>query len=991
MDFQNFKKINTLLGFIVLIIATTVYALTMESSASLWDCGEFISAAYKQQVVHPPGAPLFLMIARIFTLFAGGNEQIIPLTVNFMSALCSGLAMMFLFWITSQIARRILVGYNEDVIPTDKAYIALGAGFVAALTGTFLDSVWFSAVEGEVYAASLMCTALVFWCAMKWEERAEHPYSDRWLLLIAFICGCSIFIHWLNLLCIPAIVMLYYFRRYTPTPRNTLIAFGIAILILGVIYSSITKIVGTAASFELFFVNSLGMPFNSGLIVFIILFLSSIVFGLWYAYKNNKPVLYNVLTAVVLILTGYSTITQAVIRSNAGTNIDMNSPRDIVSLASYLEREQYGSRPFLTGYYYTAPVVGITELGKKYQRGEKKYDVVGEKIEYEFKGKKIFFPRVYDPQHKDNYERWLGKKGEPNYLDNIKFFFQYQIGHMYVRYLLWNFVGRQNDEQGYGDIKDGNWLSGINFIDGLRLGNQSNLPDIVKNHPARNTYYFLPLLLAILGIVYHFTNDKRHALVVLLLFFLCGIAIIIQGNSPPVEPRERDYIFAGSFWAFTIWIGVGVIALYDILKSYMPGTTAAALATFLSLSVPAVMGYQNWDDHNRHGKTTARDFAANYLESCAPNAIIFTQGDNDTYPLWYVQEVENVRRDVRVVNLSLLGVDWYINQLRRKVNDADPVPMTLSQDKIRGSTRDAVPFVEGSEYENANMELSDFIKFIGDDKKTMPLRGGDNTNYYPTKNLSFAVDKEAVLKSGAIANKDIPKVVDKLEWKMNKGSLYKNDLMVLDIINANKWKRPIYFAVSVASSSYMGLQKYFQQEGLAYRLVPVEFESQPPYMGGVNSQILYDNIMKKFKYGHVNNPAVHVDNDSKRMLLTFRNHYARLADALLTEGDTTKAIEVLNRGMEEIPETAAPLDMYMLSTVQAYFDAKAFDKGNALVEKVATNISQDLKYYASLSPEDARIYKRDQDAANGLMGMFRKSAKDYNQPELAKKLDELMK
>lgn len=998
MEFKRFKLFNDIGGWVMFLIATSVYTLTMEATASLWDCGEFIASAYKLQVVHPPGAPTFLMIGRLFSLLAMGDVDLVPVALNFMSAVCSGFAMMFLFWITTYLAGRILdIAKDAQSIEMGQAVAILGAGAVAALSGTFLTSVWFSAVEGEVYSMSLMFTALVFWAIFKWESKADELYGDRWLLFIAFLVGFTIFIHWLNLLAIPAIVFVYYFKRYEYSRKGTAIAMLVSIGILGFILGGIiTGIIDIIAFFELMFVNEFGLPFNSGLIFSLLLLIGGLTYALWYTYKNEKAVAHNILLALLFILMGYSTVTVTVIRSNSDPNIDMNNPDDIIALATYLKREQYGSRPFLTGYYYNDQIVNYKKIGTKYQRGEKKYDVVGDKIDYVRRGKSKFFPRIYDPSHKDRYERGLGlgKNEKPTFSDNIHFFLRYQIGHMYVRYFMWNFVGRQNDDQGtWGSLKDGNWVSGISLIDSMWLGSpQSDLPEHLKSTPTRNTYFFIPFLLGLLGMVFHFTEKRKHAFAVLLLFLFSGVAIIVQGNSPPIEPRERDYIFAASFWTFCIWLGLGVVALYDVFKRKGMGAAAGAVA--IGLLAPLLMGTQNWNDHDRSDRYAARDFAANYLNSCAPNAIIFTQGDNDTYPLWYAQEVEGIRRDVRVVNLSLLGVDWYINQLQRKVNDAEPVPMTLTPDKIRGTNRDLVPVYANPNIapEGKYVSLLDVMGFVADDSKGSKV-GEESSDYIPTRNLELPVNAQELIQQGAIAPEDISLIDSPMQWQIpaGKSSLYKNDLMVYDIIAAiarDGWKRPIYFAISVSNSSYMGLEKYFQLEGLAYRVVPIPTKSEGPYMGRVNPSIMYNNLMNRFKFGNINNPEVHVDTDLRRMIFNFRGNYSRLAEALIERGYNEKAVEVLDKSIEVMPDAAAPFNIYMYSTIQNYYDAGAFDKANALVDEVSDRLIAELKYYNELSPAQLRAYKQDQKMNQDFIMLFIGAARERGQTEFAEKLEE---
>ncbi len=997
MDIQKFKQLNWIGGWLIFLVSAAVYTLTMESTASLWDCGEFIASSYKLQVVHPPGASLFLMIGRMFTLLAGGNPLLVALSVNFMSALCSGAAMMFLFWITTHMARRLLVRDGEELTGS-QVIVILGAGLIAGLAGTFCDSIWFSAVEGEVYSMALFWSAVVFWAILRWEEVADEPHADRWLLFIAFWIGCSIFVHWLNLLTIPAMTFVYYFRRHEVSTKGMAIAFGVSIVLVGLILSGvITGIVSIMAVFELGMVNSFGLPFNSGLIFFMLLLIGGIGAALWYTRKNNHPVLNKILLGFTFVLIGYSTIFTSVIRSNANPNIDMNSPEDIVSLSTYLKREQYGSRPFLTGHNFTAKFDGTQVIGKKYAKGDGKYDEVGERLEYTYKGGKMLFPRIYsqDANHPQLYRSWLGLKPnqKPSYFDNIRFFFKYQIRHMYVRYFLWNFAGRQNDEQGTGDIKDGNWISGIPPVDNLHLGKQSGMPDEMANHPARNKFFFIPLALGLLGLVFQFTNDKRRAFVIFLLFFFTGLAIIIQGNSPPVEPRERDYIFAGSFYAFIIWIGLGVVALYELLRPSINNKAAAFASIGIAMIAPALMAWQGWDDHDRSDRFAARDFAANYLNSCAPNSIIFTQGDNDTYPLWYAQEVEGIRRDVRIVNLSLLGVDWYINQMRRKVNDADPVDMTLDPMKYRGSKRDVVPVVEDPKIQGRSVPLKEVMRFVADESPESKVGAERDLDFIPTRFFKLPVDKSFFRKVGAITPEDVGEMEDDMQWQMppNKKSLYKNDLMVLDIVLANINKRPIYFAVSVSPSSYLGLEKYFQLEGLAYRIVPIPTTGKRGmYKGRVNPDIMYENLMTRFRFGNLKQDGVHVDSDLRRMIYNFRGNFQELADALIARGEKDKAKEVLDRSLEYMPDKAVPFSIFMVSFVDTYFKTGYTDKASELAELIGGRLSKNLQYYNSLSKRDQKAYEREMNANQGLLAGLVSIAKENNLPDLENKLKEFL-
>jgi len=751
MSLSEFKKYNNITGWVVFAIAALVYTLTMESSASFWDCGEFIAASYKMQVVHPPGAPVFLMIGRLFTLLSFGNVEMISVMMNFMSALCSAFAMLFLFWSITHLARRAVVN-NAKKFDRNTAIAILGSGFVGALAGTFCDSIWFSAVEAEVYSMSLFFTALVVWLMLKWDEHANEPYADRWLILIFFIMGVSIGVHWLNLLTIPAMGYLYYFRRYNFSWPGFLLTGVISIVILGFILKVvITGFASMASAMEVTFVNSFGLPFNSGVYTFLFLFVAAFVGALYFLKKKNWQFAYNATLALLMMMIGFSPLVTTVIRANADTPINMNDPKDMPSLMSFLNREQYGSRPLLTGHHYNSKVIDTKDEGLIYSKGKEKYENVGKKFSYVY-DETDFFPRMHsdDPSHIKLYSYWTGvrPKQDPSFGDNLQFLFKYQLGWMYFRYFNWNFIGRQNDIQGVRGPKDGNWLSGIGFLDSRRLGPQADLPDYKKNNESRNTYFFIPLIIGLLGFFYHFKSDRKRAFAILALFVSTGILLIIYGNSPPVEPRERDYIFAGSFWAFCIFVGLGVMAIYDFLKNKLSAQPAAYLSIAIAIIAPILMGTQGWDDHNRGGSTIARDMARNYLESCEPNAILFTQGDNDTYPLWYAQEVENIRTDVRIVNLSLLGVDWYINQLRKKSNDAAPVAFSVSPDKYRGDKRNMVTYVdvEGNKFKDKFVDLSELIAFINSDDKRNKLetRGGRWLNYFPTKNLSLAVDKNII-------------------------------------------------------------------------------------------------------------------------------------------------------------------------------------------------------------------------------------------------------
>jgi len=993
MSLSEFKKYNNIIGWVVFSIAALVYALTMESSASFWDCGEFIAASYKLQVVHPPGAPVFLMIGRLFTLLSFGNVEMIAVMVNFMSALCSAFAMLFLFWSITHLARRAMVN-NAKTFDKGTAIAILGSGVVGALAGTFCDSIWFSAVEAEVYSMSLFFTALVVWLMLKWDEHANEPYADRWLILIFFIMGVSIGVHWLNLLTIPAMGYLYYFRRYNFSWSGFILTGAISVAILGFILKGvITGFASIATAIEITFVNDFGLSFNSGVFTFLAFFIASFVAVLYFLKKKKWTFAYNATLALLMMMIGFSPLVTTVIRANADTPINMNDPKDMPSLMSFLNREQYGSRPLLTGHYYYSDVVDTKDEGVIYNKGKDKYDVVGKKFSYVYdKDETGFFPRMHsnDPSHIRLYEQWTGlRKGKrPTFGDNLEFLWKYQLGWMYWRYFNWNFVGRQNDIQGVRGIKDGNWLSGIGFLDSRRLGPQANLPDYKKSNDSRNTYFFIPLIIGLIGFFYHFKSDRKRAFAVLVLFASMGLMLIIYGNSPPIEPRERDYIFAGSFWAFCIFIGLGVIGIYDFLKNKINTQPAAFAAIAIAVSAPILMGTQGWDDHNRSGSTIARDMARNYLESCKPNAILFTQGDNDTYPLWYAQEVEGIRTDVRIVNLSLLGVDWYINQLRKKSNEADAVDFSVSPDKYRGDKRNMVSYVdlEGNKFKDKFVALGDIMAFINSDDKRNKLetRGGKWLNYFPTKNMSLTINKDNILQNEVVNPKDTNKIVDKMAWKMKRNNLLKNDIYMLDIIAKNAadgWKRPVYFAVSINPDSFLGLEKYFQLEGLTYRLVPIESGGTNLYTGRINTDEMYQNLMNEFTFGNIEKPSIAVSETIRRMATNLRSNYSRLAIQLIEEGQKEKAVQVLDKGLAYLTNEKIPFDFFNVFAVEAYFNADEPEKALAVADIIAENLLQDMDYVNSLPKNMKGAYKRDSDIAEAGIGELMRLAVENKQED----------
>lgn len=1009
---ENFKKLNQLTGWIVFAIATTVYFLTLEPTASWWDCGEYIATAYKLQVGHPPGAPLFQLLGRFFSLFAFGDLENVALMINIMSALSSSFTILFLFWTITMLAKKIMVSKSVITPTMAEGWAILGAGVVGSLAYAFSDSFWFSAVEGEVYAMSSLFTAVVFWAILKWEEVADHRSGFRWLILIAYIMGLSIGVHLLNLLAIPAIVYVYYYKKFTYSHKGFVIAGLLSLAILVVImYLIIPGTVELAGNFELFFVNSLGMPFNSGTVIYFLLITGLIVGGLMYTRKRGKVIWNTVILALLFILIGYSSFFMLVIRANANTPINENDPKDAISLLAYLNREQYGTWPIFQGQYYNAPVVDHADGNPVYMKDNKlgkyvvKDDRKGTIPVYDERFTTIF-PRMWSnakPAHITLYEHFGEIKGRPisvsdgqggnkilyrpTFGENLKFFFRYQFNFMYVRYFMWNFAGRQNNIESQGEINHGNWISGINFIDSLRIGDQSNLPDSMNN-PARTKFYFLPLILGLIGFFFQLKKSKNDTWVVSLLFIMTGLAIIIYLNQTPLQPRERDYAYAGSFYAFAIWIGLGVLGLFNALQKRMGNKVlAAGIVSVASLVlVPGIMAEQGWASHDRSGKYAAADFAKMYLDSCEPNAILFTNGDNDTFPLWYVQEVENYRTDVRVVNYMLSSGDWYVSQMGRKVYDSDRLPLTISQDfyKIEGGY---VPVFERVQ----EAELMDAIEFIEDDNKgtKVPLQNGEWIDYMPTKKLTYQIDKDAVIASGTVPIEDSASIVDVLEWPIRQGGLFRNDLMLLDLIATNNWERPVYFANPNSHAKVLGVDKYCHLEGVVYRFRPTIAENFISKIGGVNTDVTYKVLMdENVQWGRLYADDVSVDRESDRNSGMAKQNYVRLAQSLLMERKFDSVVKVLDRGIELFPNNKFPFDYYMISWADFYYQSGATDKGNDLVKIIADRYEQDLQYYTSLKERFASQYDEEIQEAMAVMQRLIQVTSQNKQNELSKELEE---
>jgi hypothetical protein len=1061
---KQYRLVDNILGWVVFFIAAFVYCSTIEPTASFWDCPEFIVTGYKLEIGHPPGAPFFMLTANLFSQFVSDPSQVARM-VNTMSALLSATCIMFLFWTISHLARKLLIDKWEEL--TMSKLIAIeGSGLVGALIYTFSDTFWFSAVEGEVYAYSSAFTAIVFWLILKWEDHADEPHSDRWLVLITYMTGLSIGVHLLNLLCIPAIVLVYYYRK-TPNAnlKGSLIALAISfVIVAAVLYGVVPGIITVGGWFELFFVNVLGCPFNTGEIIYIILLVTTVIWGIYESYvdksvkRSNIAFLLSIamlgipfygygwsavligiiilaalyfivnkkitvdgkkiqlvsarikntsLLCMLMLMIGYSSYALIVIRSAANPPMDQNSPEDIFTLGSYLSRDQYGDRPLLYGQAYTSQVKleqdgnmckpVYKEGAPVYQRKEKaskdekdSYFVVSHKNKLQY-AQNMIFPRMYDQDHASAYESWLGgvegkevpydRCGEnitvkvPSMWDNLRFFLSYQCNFMYWRYFMWNFAGRQNDIQGNGEKEHGNWITGISFIDNAMYGDQSMLPDELKANKGHNVFYCLPLLLGLIGLfwqAYRGQKGIRQFWVVFFLFFMTGLAIVLYLNQTPQQPRERDYAYAGSFYAFAIWCGLGVAGILDLIKQKFnkDNVALAALVSIASLLVPIQMASQTWDDHDRSNRYTCRDFGQNYLMSLQEKShpILFTNGDNDTFPLWYNQEVEGVGTDARVCNLSYLQTDWYIDQMKRPAYKSPSVPITWPRLDFCSGTNEYVeinaeakqqvldfykenPEAAKAQFGDEPFELKNILKYW--------VRSKDaNMHFIPTDTVYVTIDKEAVKKSGMLMASD--SIPDRMVISLaGKNALYKGDLMMLEMIAQCNWTRPVYVAITVGENNYMNLGNNFVQEGLANRITP--FTTNVEGAKNFDTERTYHNIMKRFKFGNLKQKGLYIDETTMRMCYTHRRLMAQLALQLIAENKNQKALKVLEKASVEIPSYNVP-NNYMSGSLDiaksyAFLGQKA--KAKVLVEQVFKNASQYMRWYLSQDNNDFMLSQRE--------------------------------
>lgn len=960
---MNFNRVNNIAGWTVCAIATTVYLLTIEPTTSFWDVGEFIASSYKLEIPHPPGAPLFVMLGRLFIILFGDSPHTAAIAVNSMSAIMSGLTILFLFWTISFFARKLIAPTKEQLTATE-IFSIVSASTIGALAYTFSDSFWFSAVEGEVYATSSLLTALVFWAIFKWERRASQPGADRWLIFIFFTMGLSIGVHLLNLLTIPALVMVYYFKKYKPTIKGSIVAFLIGCTVTGFVQKFIIQYSVDAASwFDIQFVNGLGTPFFTGFAFFFILVAVALVAALRYAQQKRKHLLQVSIWGTVFMLIGYSTYLTTMIRSNADPAIDMFNVDNPISLKGYLSREQYGDWPLLTGPDFTEAAPYKIE-GDEYVMGKKNYEVAGKRMSQDWAHAPgaHFFPRMWDNgnerQQRQCYQRFSGlEEGEtPGMADNMRYFVNYQAGWMYMRYFMWNFAGRQNDIQGLGNPRDSNWISGVKYVDNMLVGNQDSMPESASTaNKAHNRLFMLPLALGILGMIYQYKRNKKDFAVNLLLFFFTGMAIVLYLNQSGFQPRERDYAYSGSFYAFAVWIGIGVLFVQQLLTRAMRARYAAYSAALICvLGVPLWMAIQEWDDHDRSHKTLALDMAKNILESCPENAMLFTAEDNDTYALWYAQEVENIRPDVRVMVSTLAATEWYMNQLRYKVNESAPFNLIFTPEQVMGDRRQVIYYSKMPGYnDNQFYDLRSTIQQVmASDKPEFTAMSDEGLEYNlcPIRKFSVPVNKEALLRSGVVTPQD--KLVTELHLDLSAKNYFdRGDLVMLSLVATTDWKRPICFT-SPTTVDQLGLDKYLRQEGMIYRLVPIYSENTT-----TDAERGYDQVMHKFVYGSAGKPGVYYDEDNRRRLNVLRLVHAQIALALVDAGQKEKARQVLDRFDKNVDVKNMPYGFTSSrgnsNALAAQFLEACYRSGHtALAKKVMASLKRDvqqqLAYYASL-------------------------------------------
>ena len=1052
------KKLNNIIGWAIFAISLIVYLISLSRTVNFWDCGEIITCANTLQIGHPPGSPFYMILARFFSLFAFNPEHIAFLT-NLLSAIASAFTVLFTYHSIVMLLNRITQKALQNLTRNEQILIFASAS-IGALTLAFSTTFWTSAIETEVYSVSILFTSASFWAMLKRNDAITISDKNRWLLLTALIIGFSTGVHLLNILIIPALVLIYYFDLGIKGKKNFFMALAISIGLLAFVQLTILYLPVLAAQFEWFFVNHLHFGFNSGLIFFAVFFVSLLIFGIWLSGKKGKPILNLIITAFAIFISGYSTYSVVLIRSAANPTIDQNNPETIYNFISYLHREQYENSPLWYGQQYNSQQDKInpyTEGEAIYDTSANQYSIIAHKPQANYiKSDKTIIPRMWSstPQHIAAYQEWTGYKNDrvPTFSKNLRFMFRYQFSHMYFRYFMWNFVGKQNDFQSHGGPIFGNWISGISFIDNIRLKNPP-LPNTLKNNKARNVYYFLPLLLGILGIIFQFKKDKKYSLVLSLVFIFTGIAIAFYLNQHPYQARERDYSYIGSFYAFSMWIGIGVYGLYmSIAKYYKHKYLIYAILAISFLAVPFQLITKNFNDHNNHNNDFAYYFAYNMLNSCEENAILFTSGDNETFPLWYLQETQNIRTDVKVINLSFLNSDWYIDQITTKRGQSEAIDINISKSQYESGQRELllvrhnpyafikdiyynnadeinadyktvfdmliqlfidnglsksnpeqfdefVAFYKNIEPHGANPEFRNFCTIVNSleseeqcnaygitqtqaldlikilrlllDKQTqypIPLEQAlnfvfsDDTitkidtrlypypiDYFPSNKLSFIINKEKIISSFNLTANQENYIVDKMQWQVNKESLTKSDLMILEIIRTNMWQRPIYFSSTMTSQNYLGLDKYLFLEGLAYRLIPIETDISEDKLVNVNSLIMYDNLATKFKWGNLINYDSYYDENIRTTLTSLRHHYSRLARGLYFEGKVKKSEEMLDECIKIIPNELVAYNYYTIGIIHGYYRIGKKHKAQEVAEILANNAIKELEYYNKLS------------------------------------------
>ncbi len=971
MTSKNYAKLNTILGWSAFAIAIITYTLTLEPTVSYWDCGEYISTAVKLEIGHPPGAPLFQMLGAFFAMFTSDVTQVAYM-VNFMSALASAFTILFLFWTITALAKKVVT--TTDEISINNSYAIFGSGLVGALAYTFSDSFWFSAVEGEVYAMSSFLMALLFWLALRWEAEMNKPYGDKWLLLISFVVGLSFGVHILSLLVIPSIVFIYFFKNYQHlTTKNFIIANVASIAVLLFIFKFLFPFtLKYFSALELFFVNTIGLPFNSGSIIATIILVVAFFFGLKYTRKKNYVKSNTLLLSILFVMIGFSSWLMLPIRANANTTINENNPSSARELLAYYNREQYGDASVFYDKYYSflykreqkKDANGnpkFTDDKPKYEKDEEagKYVIVNDYTnvlpDYSDRHKGII-PRMVAPASDKQYKAIAGipqnSKRRPTLVENVKYMIDFQFGYMYGRYFLWNFVGRQNDIQGNLDIHNGNWMSGITFIDELFLGPQSNLPDDIKNNKGRNTYYFLPLIFGIIGLIFHLKKDKKNFYTLLLFFVFTGLAIIFYTNPKPFEPRERDYAVVGSFYIFAIWIGFGVLAIYEFTKEFAnKKTVAIGISVAGLLLVPVLMAQQNWDDHDRSNRYTSHLNAKAYLDSCDPNAIMFTIGDNDTFPLWYMQEVENYRTDIKLVNTSLFATDWYIDQMKRATYKAAPIPSQLTHDEYKYGTLDIAYHYPLPQFKDSVIDIDYFMRWIQskNDVTYVETINDKMEKTYPTNLIRIPVDKKAVLASGLVKPQDADLIVPYIDITVDKQGLTKNRILMLDILANNDWKHPIYFTGGAsADEEYIWLKDYLQLDGVAYKFVPIRTPNKDKSlfdMGRMDLELNY-NYWTSIDWKNINDGEIYIDPETRKNTVSFRNNMMRLVDEFIAIEDFVKAEKILDLAMVKMPVDGFLHYGMLLGYPDAYYRINKIEKARKVSLELMEKFEQSLVYYS---------------------------------------------